>query len=188
MNFFKVSKDNSDIFRDLAIIVFSLVIAVLLVKTGVLSSLIGSTKNISFFGSFFAGIFFTSIFTTIPATVVLGEISQTNPLLLTAVLGGAGATLGDLLIFRFVKDRLAEDVAHLLRSHTPKRLFHVFRLKFFKWFIAFLGALVIASPLPDELGLAMMGFSKVKTSVFIPLSFVCNTLGILVIGLVARAL
>jgi membrane protein DedA with SNARE-associated domain len=120
--------------------------------------------------------------------VALGEIARTNSLILTAVVGGVGAMLGDLVIFRFVKNSLANDFAVLMRHGAPKRLTAVFRLKFFRWFIAFLGALVIASPLPDELGLAMMGLTKVKTAVFLPLSFVFNAIGILIIGLVARSL
>ena len=60
-------------------------------------------------------------------------------------------------------------------------------LRIFRWLIAFLGALIIASPLPDELGLTMMGFSKIKTSLFIPISFLLNSLGILIIGLIAKA-
>lgn len=64
----------------------------------------------------------------------------------------------------------------------------IFRLRIFRWSIAFLGALVIASPLPDELGLMMLGFSKIKTSFFVPISFLLNFLGILVIGLIAKAI
>ena len=62
----------------------------------------------------------------------------------------------------------------------------ILHLKFFKWLIPFMGALVVASPLPDEIGLAMMGFSKIRTSLFIPISFLLNFLGILVIGFIAK--
>jgi len=47
---------------------------------------------------------------------------------------------------------------------------------------------VVASPIPDELGLAMMGLSKMRTSLFVPVSLVMNSAGILLVGLVARAL
>ena len=175
-------------FRDLAIIALSVIVAVILVKTGILKSLLTSTKEIKLIGSFVSGLFFTSVFTTAPATVALGEIARHNSLFWTVILGGFGAMLGDLVIFRFVKDSLAKDFSTLIKHSASKRLIAVFKLKFFRWFIAFLGALIIVSPLPDELGLTMMGLSKVKTAVFIPLSFILNSLGILIIGLVARAL
>ena len=64
----------------------------------------------------------------------------------------------------------------------------LFKFKFFRWLTWLIGGLIIASPLPDELGISLLGFSKAKTSLFIVLSFVFNFLGILFIGWVARAL
>jgi hypothetical protein len=188
MKFFSKKAQDSNLFRDLAIIVFSIIIAVILVKTGVLKNLLEETRSMKFFGSFIAGLFFTSIFTTVPATVALGEIAREGSLFWTVLLGGLGAMIGDLLIFKFVKNSLAEDISALIQHSARRRFSAVFKLKFFRWFFAFLGALIIASPLPDELGLAMMGFTKVKTSIFIPLSFIFNALGILIIGLIARSL
>lgn len=69
-----------------------------------------------------------------------------------------------------------------------KRIKAVFRLRFFRWLTWLLGGLIIASPLPDELGIGLLGFSKMKLAAFIPLSLIFNSLGILVIGLVARSL
>ena len=49
------------------------------------------------------------------------------------------------------------------------------------------GAIIIASPLPDELGLAMMGLSRVPIAAFIPISYTMNFLGILLIEFIAGA-
>ncbi|MFH1990444.1 MAG: hypothetical protein ABIJ19_01135 [Patescibacteria group bacterium] len=74
-----------------------------------------------------------------------------------------------------------------MKKSKSEKLISIFKLRIFRWSLAFLGALVIASPLPDELGLMMLGFSKMKTSLFVPVSFLFNSLGILIIGLIARA-
>ena len=174
--------------RDLGIIILSIVIAVILVKTGALKSLLTSTQELKFIGSFVAGIFFVSIFTTAPATVVLAETAQSNSIFLVAFLGGVGALVGDLIIFRFIKDRLSEDFLYLIKKSKSERLISIFQLKLFRWLIPFIGALIVASPLPDELGLTMMGLSKMKTSLFLPLSFLLNFLGIMAVGLIAKAL
>jgi hypothetical protein len=187
MSFIKKISENN-LLRDLGVVVLSIVIAIILVETGVLRGLLASTEGLKLFGSFIAGLFFTSIFTTAPAMVTLGEIARSNSLWGTALLGGCGAMLGDLVIFRFVKNSLADDFSFLVKHHYSRRMSVIFRMKFFRWFIAFLGALIIASPLPDELGLAMMGLTKIKTAVFIPISFALNTLGILIIGLIAKSL
>jgi len=182
-------KTPKNLMIDIGIIILSIIVAVLLIKTGVIKEILMQTRDLWFLDSFIAGMFFTSIFTTAPAIVALGEIAQLSQSVLpVAIFGGLGALCGDLIIFRFMRDRFGKDIMSLIKNSENGRLRSIFRLKHFRWLTFFLGALVIASPLPDEIGIAMMGFSKTKTSLFIPVSFVFNSLGILVIGLVARNL
>jgi hypothetical protein len=186
----KVRKGGSSgAMQDLGIVALSVAVAVLLIKTNALGNILASTQGIKFLGSFVAGLFFTSIFTTAPAIVALGEISQGYSLLLTALAGAMGAVAGDLLIFRFVRDRFSGHLLELLRVRGGgRRVRHLFKSKSFRWLTFLIGGLIIASPLPDELGISLLGFSKMKTSVFVTLSFVFNFIGILLVGLAARAL
>src|SRR3989344_5103698 len=174
---------NNGLFRDLAVITLSIFIAIILAKTGTLEGLITSTQEMRFIGSFIAGILFVSVFTAAPATVALGEIAQSNSIITVAIIGGLGALIGDLIIFRFVRDKVSRDFSYLVKISRTGRFFSIFKLKLFRWLIPFVGALIVASPFPDEVGLAMLGLSKTKTSVFIPLSFFLNLIGILIIGL-----
>lgn len=183
-----MNNHRNNLFKDMSIVALSVLIAIILLKTGAVIDLLSFSENLKLLGSFMAGIFFTSVFTTVPATVVLAEIAQVNSVILVALFGGVGATIGDLVIFRFVKNKLYEDVLYLLKKSKSERLTSIFRLRVFRWSMMFLGALVIASPLPDELGLMMLGFSKMKTSFFIPVSFSFNFLGILILGLIAKAI
>src|SRR3989344_2764118 len=179
---------GNNLVRDLGVIVLSILIAIILGKTGILESILVSTQGARFIGSFIAGIFFVSVFTAAPATVALGEIAQSNSVITVAILGGLGALIGDLIIFRFVKDRVSEHFDYLIKISRSERLLSIFKLKLFRWIVPLVGALVIASPLPDEIGVAMLGLSKMKSSYFILLSFILNSAGILIIGLVAKAL
>lgn len=188
INNMSTQNERNDIMRDLGVVALSVVIAVILAKTGVLAGILTSTQEWELLGSLVAGIFFVSIFTAAPAGVVLFEIAIVNSIWEVALFGGIGALIGDLLIFRFIKDSISEDIHWLMRKTKQERLLAIFRPKLFKWLIPFIGALIIASPLPDEAGLAMMGLSKMKTSVFIPISFALNFLGILAIGLFAKGL
>ena len=184
----EMNNHGNNLVRDLVLIVFSVFIAVILARTGALKDLITSTQEVRFIGSFIAGIFFVSVFTAAPATVALGEIAQSNSVIAVAILGGLGALIGDLIIFRFVKDRVSEHFSYLIKASKTERIVSIFKLKLFRWIIPFVGALIIASPLPDEIGVAMLGLSKMKNSYFILLSFVLNSAGILIIGLIAKAL
>jgi uncharacterized membrane protein YdjX (TVP38/TMEM64 family) len=180
---------GSGIAQDIGIVALSVFVAIILIESQVLAQILDSTKNLAFVGSFVAGLFFTSIFTTAPAMVTLGQIAQTHSILLNALIGAAGAVLGDLVIFRFVKDRLSEHIVDLLRIENGKRrLRAILHRRSFRWITFLLGGLIIASPLPDELGVSLLGFSKMKASGFIILSFLGNFLGILLVGLAAHAL
>ena len=174
---------NSFFLQDVSIILFSVLIAIILVKTGVLSRILLSTEEYEILGSFIVGMFFTSVFTTAPAIAALGEVAQVHGMFQTAFIGALGSILGDLIIFRFVKDRFSEHVNELLAHKGVFRRFRaLFRLRFFRWFTFLIGGIVIASPLPDEIGITLLGYSKMKTSYFVGLSFVFNFLGILFIG------
>ncbi len=180
---------QNNLVKDLVIVVFSILIAVILAKTGVFQDFITSTKETRFIGSFIAGIFFTSVFTTAPAIVALGEIAHANSVILTALLGGLGALVGDLVIYKFVRDRLSEHLGELIKHQSSgKRIRMLFKLKYFRWLTFLVGGLIIASPLPDELGVSLLGFSKMRIRFFVALSFVFNFVGIILIGLVAKTL
>ncbi len=175
--------------QDLSIIFFSILMTLVLIKTEALSTILNGAVSLKLLGSFIAGIFFTSVFTTVPAIVTLGEISLHNSLYLTALFGACGAVLGDLVIFRFIRDRLSEHLT-VLMEHTTywKRVRALFRLRYFRWLTFLLGGLIISSPFPDEIAISLLGFSKMKTRTFIPLSFIFNFIGIILIGLVSRSI
>jgi len=183
-----MDKQKINLLRDLGIIALSIFIAVILIDVGALDGLLEGAAGLRFISSLVAGMFFVLIFTAAPAAVVLFELAAVTPIWEVAIFGGIGALLGDLLIFGFVKDKLTKDVEYLVKKVRRERFFSVFRLKFFRWFVPFLGALIVASPIPDEIGLAMMGFSKMRMAVFAPISFALNFLGILIIGLIARGI
>jgi hypothetical protein len=184
------SKTNSAVFvKDLGIIALSVVLAVILVRTDALVGLLTRTEELEVWGSFITGIFFTSVFTTAPAIVTLGEIAQAYPIFLTALAGASGAVVGDLIIFRFVRERFADHLMEVVGMQGGRRRFkHLLKLRSFRWLTFLVGGLIIASPLPDELGVALLGFSKLKVSGFMAISFVFNFIGILLIGIAARSL
>jgi hypothetical protein len=177
--------ENNTICRDVVLVGASVCVAVFLVKIGALEHLLASTRGMVFVESFIAGLFFTTVFTTAPAVAFLGEIAQANSLLWTALWGGCGALVGDLVLFHFVKQNVSRDFLCLLGTEKSKRFKAILKFSVVRWVLPLLGAIIIASPFPDEIGLALMGFSKMSTRMFIPISFCFNFLGIVLIGLVA---
>lgn len=172
---------------DLCIIAASIFVAGFFAQSDLIRSLVVANKSLYLLNSFIAGLFFTSVFTTAPAMVALGGLSALYPLFSVALIGALGALIGDLVIFSFIKGHISEDIAYLLSHAKSRRLKHLFRYRFIRWSLAIVGALIIASPLPDELGLTLMGLSRMSTARFMAISYIFNFLGILAIGFVARS-
>lgn len=69
-------------------------------------------------------------------------------------------------------------VSKELHLQKINKLLQIFHLDFVT---PFLGAVLIASPFPDELGLMMMGVSKLGYREIAILTYILNTAGILLI-------
>ncbi len=178
----KIRKQKKHLIQDLLVIVASIIVAIFFVRTGLVNNFVLSLSDRSWLGAVLGGIFFTSVFTVAPSVVLLKELALILPLSTLAVFGGLGAVLGDYIIFLFARGRIAKDFAYLSSSSKKYKFFLIFKTKLFNFLFPLVGALIVASPLPDEVGVAMMGLSKIKLRYFFIISFVLNSLGILLIG------
>lgn len=177
------NKNGYTLFHDAIMIFIGILLAIILVKTGLLELAIGSIKDYYILASFIAGIFFTSIFTIAPSSVALVSIANDAPIPGVVVFAGLGAMCGDLILFFFIRDRFTANVMSMMKKTTVKHIMRSFHFGFLKWLAPLIGALIIASPLPDEFAITLLGISKTKTAVLIPLSFIMNAIGVyLLIG------
>jgi len=101
----------------------------------------------------------------------------------------SGALLGDMIIFLFVKNKVSDDISpiyeHFLTKNHLKKLVHT---KYFSWTLPVIGALIIASPFPDELGVSLMGLSDVPIQKFLLVSFLSHSFGMFLLVSTATAL
>ena len=172
--------------QDISLILISIIFAFFIVESQIINKILAIFSTNVYVTSFFAGIFFTSIFTTAPAIVVLGELSQEGSVLFVAISGAIGAVIGDYVLFRFFKDRFAEDLKELFSCKSRRKWEIIFKKKIFRFITPLLGAFIIASPFPDEFGIMLLSMSHIRTAFFIPISFVFNALGIYIIGTIAN--
>ena len=171
----------NNLFRDLFFVGVSIFVSVWIVRLGVLQNVVSVMSEARLLASFVTGFFFTSAFTIAPAAIVFIGLGTHTPHLLLAFWGACGALVGDLTIFFFVRDRFTEDILDVLKITKSKKLTHFFKKGFFRWLSPLIGAIIIASPLPDEIGITMMGLSKTRLALLIPISFVMNFIGILLV-------
>jgi len=169
-------------YKNLTVVFFSVVLAVILSRIEVFHSLLLHLGNFGYVGAFIAGMFFVSTFTVATSALVLLVLAETLSPLEIGLIAGFGAVVGDILIFRLVKDNLTNEIEdiynHVDRKKHLKKLFHS---KYFNWMLPVLGSIIIASPLPDELGVSLMGISKMNPVKFMILSYVLNSIGIFLV-------
>lgn len=173
---------------DILIITASIYLAIYLAHSGAVHWLLGLAGDNVFLISLMAGLFFTSFFTTPPAIAVFAGLAGHGNIFLIAALGGLGAVLGDSLLFFFVRERVANDALYLMKGPRLKRVLRVLKKRRFRRILPVVGALIIASPLPDEIGLALIGVSTLSRPQFLLLSYCMNTIGILAILLLSSTL
>lgn len=175
-------------FLDLSFIIVTIIVAFMIVQTGTLGDFLKFFNSMAYLGVFVAGFFFTSAFTTAFAIVTLGAFAHEIPLILLALIGACGAVLGDYILFRFMKDRIADDISYFISAKKRKKIATFFTSGVFRFFVPSIAAIIIASPLPDELGVSLLGISKTNSKLIFVISFLFNAVGILLIGYTAKAL
>ncbi len=139
--------------------------------------------SLGYLGAFLAGLLFVSIFTVAPASAILFDLGNSllNPILIASA-AAIGSTVGDLIILRFLKNRVFEEIAPLFRFRKRSLIRIIFTSPYFSWIIPIFGAAIIAMPvMPDEVGISMMGISKIRTWQFLLVTFALNIIGIFLV-------
>lgn len=172
-----------------AIIFFvSIFFAYLLVQNGMLDSFIAKVEPVRFLAEFVGGMLFTSFLTTPFSIALFFVLSESTHPLQIALIGGLGACLGDLLIVAVFRNSFFDDFKTLENTLKLKRVFGFFHHSHFNHLAPILGFLIIASPFPDELGLMMLGATRLKTVQLFILTYILNAAGIFFVALGARSL
>lgn len=175
----KASKKNGyALVRDVVMISVGILIAIVLTKLGFINVIVSWFSDYYYISSFLAGVFFTSIFTLAPASITLVHVAQSAPISGVVIFGGLGAMCGDLILFLFIRDHFAEHLKKVIKPRHIKFMLKSLHFGFMRWLSPIIGALIIASPLPDEFGITLLGMTKVKTVFLMPIAFLMNMLGI----------
>ncbi len=168
-------------YKNTTLLIFSIVIFVYFLDSDFIQFFIKSIGKLGYIGSFISGMFFVSVFTVAPASAIIFDIAKTLNPYLVALFAGTGAVLGDYIILRILKDRVFKEFIPIFRKMHKSFFGIIFASPFFAWLIPLIGAIIIASPLPDEIGISLMGLSKIKNWQFILITFLLNSIGIFII-------
>ena len=153
---------------------------------------ISSLGQISYFGIFIAGMFFSFGFST-PFAIGFFLTLMPENIYLASFVGGLGAMLSDLFIFKIIRFSFMDEFKRLRKTKPIveiNRLLSTNLLAKTKTYLLFIFAgIILSSPLPDELGVSMLaGLTKIKSHILGIISFILNSIGIFLILLIGAKL
>lgn len=138
-----------------------------------------------YISTFIAGILYDSTITVATGVSMMLILGESLPKWQVALIAGFGAVIGDLIVYKFVKNNVMEELAPIFENvedgigRKRIRAFnHILHTKYFHWTLPLVAAILIGSPFPNELAWGIMGATKMKNYQVVLLSFVVNFTGI----------
>jgi hypothetical protein len=174
-------------YKNTALLIISLILFFFFAEHPLIKNTIAFIGNFGYLGAFFVGIMFVSIFTVAPAGVMLFYMADTLNPLGVALAAGAGGVVGDYLILKYLKDKVFYELKPVFMNHGGKPLRKLFKTPYFAWSVPIVGAIIIMSPFPDEVGLGLLGISKMKQWQLLGMLFLLDVAGIFLIVIAARS-
>lgn len=161
--------------------IIAISVFVLLLDTAIVQALMQNIINIGYLGLLLTGVLFVSFFTAAPAVALLLAFSDSYNPFIVALIAGFGAMLGDFIILRFAEDEIGRELKPVVKRMKLIGFVNLLHKKQYKPITATIGAIIIASPLPDEAGIALLGLSRISTMQLLLLTFALNAAGIFVL-------
>ena len=166
----------------LTLLILAFILTYFLFSLGFLDPILSALVSLGLFGAFIVGFFYAYSFTAGTATLMLITLAKSENILFAGLMAGLGALIGDIIIFLFVRHSFVDEINKLaaekpfqiLRKNTP----HIVQ----KYVLPVLSSLIIASPLPTEIGVALLAsMKKVSAKKFTLIAYLLHTTGILII-------
>lgn len=177
-------KRGSTRLRNIALIVLSLGMAYFFALYEPLHVFLLNLGPLKYLGIVVAGMAFSSTFLIASASVLLLVFGENTLAWQVGLLAGLGAAMADVLILKLVRLTIIPEAKKLIRKLKGTMLARALHSKYAHWTIPLIGVLIIASPFPDELGVALVGLSGMRGYQFFLISL---TLNAIIIGLIASA-
>lgn len=169
-------------YRNTALLAASAILLLIFADHAIIRGILSAITDLGHLGLFFAGFFIVSTFTIVPATLLLSEMTNVYGFWETVILATLGAIAGDFIIFKLIKDKVTEELLEMFDEiGKEKHLYRLFHSPLLAWLTPVVGAAIIASPLPDELGLGILGVARMSNAKFLLLVTVLDFIGIMLL-------
>ena len=142
-----------------------------------------------YFGTFLAGLLYPYALTSAAGTGVLLILVKEQNLLLAGLIAGIGALISDTILFFFVKHGFSDEVEKLSKERVVRTVNRWIPDSVRVYLLATLAGILIASPLPTEIGIILMASLKnISIKKFVILVYILHASAIFVILLIGSTL
>lgn len=165
-----------------------LILFIVFLDSALVAGILLILHDLGYLGGFLAGMLTVSTFTVAPGLVALTSLANELNIFVLAFVTALGMTFGDWLLIKFLEEKTFQELKPLLKKTGLLALGRLLRSKRqFRWFTVLVGAILVATPAPDEVGLTLMGIGSVKKTYLYALLLLINTFGVLLFLLAIRA-
>ena len=170
--------------KNLIILIVSIFVAYKIISSEFIPSVLTNLGSFGYLGSFFVGILFSYGFSTAPAAATIFLLAKSiNPFLLAAI-AAFGGMVGDLIIFKFVREHLVEEIKFIISEELHLKIpftSRIMRSAALKKIIPAIAGIFMTLPLPGEIAMILFGSVKYELKKVALLSYIFNFIGILCI-------
>jgi len=142
---------------------------------------------LGYLGTFFAGLLYPYSFTTVAGTALLLILAKEQSILLAGIIASFGALISDILIFLFVKYTFKNEIHNLSKEPIIQALSRLIPHSFRVYLLVTFACILIAAPLPTEIGIMIMtSAKKITTQKFVLMVYILHVSAIFVILLIGN--
>lgn len=170
-------------------LILTIILACVIFKIGNLSFISEPLLSLGYFGTFLSGILLAYSFTAAPAVAVLLILEKGQNIFLATLVGGFGALVADLIVFKLIRNSFKNEIKKLSHEKSLRHLEKKIPNKAKRYLMLMTAELFLASPLPDEIGVTLFSLYKhISARRFAIISYITHFVGILIILLIGRAI
>ncbi len=140
---------------------------------------------LGYLGTFLAGILYPYSFTSAAGTGLLLILGKEQNSLYAGLIAAFGALISDLIIFYFIKYSFGDEVERLSKEKAVQTIGRLIPNSLRTYLLAGFASIMIASPLPTELGIMLMtSVKKISTKKFAAIVYILHVSAIFAILLI----
>jgi hypothetical protein len=167
--------------HNILMLFLGLALAIILSRSSQFNNFIQGLGQFGYISAIIAGAMFVCTFTVATGAYIIFTLAKTLSPVELILFGMIGAVIFDMLVYKTIKNTVDKEILEAFNTPRFSHFKKILHTKYFAWMAPLIGLLVFLSPLPDELGISLLGLSKLRTYQFFFISILNHSLGMFLV-------